>query len=74
MKHGVQPFDARRTDAHWLDCAKIDRTRRRIYLGHKTKDTTDLYEDHAVEPYLVKDGRALRSYLRHELSALRLAK
>ena len=70
----VQPYDGRRSFATWMEAAGIDRTRRRLYLGHKEKDVTDLYEDHDVGPHTQKDARALKSYLRRKLTKLRLAK
>lgn len=63
-KLGLTPYDARRTYAHWLEEAGVPRTRRRHYLGHATKDVTDLYESHDVGPYLKGDAERLRAYLR----------
>lgn len=74
-KHGLNPYDGRRTFAHWLEMAGIPRSRRQYYMGHKAgRDVTSLYEDHDVGPYLAKDRRAVRAYLRKELSNLRLEK
>ena len=71
---GVQPYDGRRSYANWMEAAGIIRTRRRLYLGQKEKDVTDLYEDHEVGPHIQKDTRALKSYLRKKLSMLRIAR
>jgi len=71
-KLGVSPYDARRTFMHWLEMAKIPRSRRKYYIGHSAGDVTSLYEDHDVGQYLAKDRRAIRGYLRRELSKLQL--
>jgi hypothetical protein len=57
------PYDGRRTFAHWLEEAGVPRTRRRIYLGHKVKDVTDLYEGHDVTHYIPDDRAKLLTYL-----------
>ncbi len=57
------PYDGRRTFAHWMEEAGIPRTRRRIYLGHKVKDVTDLYEGHDVAHYIADDRAKLLRYL-----------
>jgi len=74
-KHGLQPYDGRRTFARWLEEAGVPRTRRRIYLGHKTRDVTDLYEDSEIDTdRLREDATAVRKYLRKHLKiGLRLA-
>ena len=59
----VQPYDLRRTFAHWMELAGIPRTRRRLYMGHKAGDVTDLYEQHDVERYLKEDGEKMRDFL-----------
>jgi integrase len=55
-RHGiggqVTPYDLRRTYANWLEDAGIPRTRRRLYLGHGAKDTTDLYEWRELRAHL----------------------
>lgn len=60
----VQPYDLRRTYATWMEAAQISRTRRRQYMGHSTKDVTDLYEAHEVERYLIEDGAKLEAWVR----------
>ena len=59
----VQPYDARRTFLHWMEEARITRTRRKMYAGHSVKDVTDLYERHEVAAYLESDTNLLREYL-----------
>ena len=55
-------YDLRRTVAHWLEEAGIPRARRKLYMGHRSGDVTDLYERHQVETYLAvelaRHGRA----------------
>ena len=70
----VQPYDARRTFLHWMEEARITRTRRKIYTGHSVKDVTDLYERHEVAAYLETDAELLRAYLGTERKGLELAK
>lgn len=60
---GTAPYAARRTFAHWLEEAGVPRTRRKLYLGHKAGDVTDLYERHEVEAYLEADRAKLLAYL-----------
>jgi len=60
----VQPYDLRRTYATWMEAAQIPRTRRRQYMGHSTKDVTDLYESHEVERYLTEDALKLEGFVR----------
>lgn len=59
----VQPYDLRRTYAHWMELAGIPRTRRRLYMGHGAVDVTDLYESHEVTAFLIDDGKKLRALL-----------
>lgn len=59
----ITPYDLRRTYANWLESAGIPRTRRKLYLGHGTKDVTDLYELHEVHGFLVEDASKLRAQL-----------
>lgn len=59
----IQPYDLRRTFAHWMDLAGIPRTRRMLYMGHKQKDVTDLYERHEVTAFLKGDATKLRKHL-----------
>lgn len=63
------PYDLRRTFSVWMIEAGIERWRRRVYLGHKIKDTTERYERHAVDKYLVRDGEALRTWINDQMEA-----
>ncbi len=65
----LQPYDLRRTYAHWMELARIPRTRRRLYLGHGKRDVTDLYEWHEVQTFLADDGATLRTWLAEQLAA-----
>lgn len=60
----VQPYDLRRTYANWLEAAGIQRTRRKIYMGHAVGDVTGLYEQHEVETFLAEDAVKLEAYVR----------
>lgn len=57
------PYDLRHTFAVWLESAGVPRARRKMYMGHGTKDVTDLYERHEVTAYLGEDGEKLRTWL-----------
>lgn len=59
----IEPYDLRRTYAHWMDEARIPRTRRQLYMGHGPRDTTDLYERHEVAAFLADDAQKLREYI-----------
>lgn len=59
----LQPYDLRRTYAHWLEQAQIPRTRRKLYMGHGATDVTDLYERHEVDAFLERDGDRIRAFL-----------
>lgn len=56
-------YDLRRTFMHLMEQAKIQRTRRRQYLGHSFGDVGDRYEEHEVAEYLDRDRKALARYL-----------
>jgi hypothetical protein len=60
----LEPYDLRRTYSHWMELARIPRTRRRMYMGHGAKDVTDLYEEHEVTAFLVEDATKLREFLK----------
>jgi integrase len=59
-KCGIHPYDLRRTYANWMEAAGIPRTRRRLYIGHAKKDTTDIYEEHEGR---VRTKRLFRKYV-----------
>jgi hypothetical protein len=62
----VLPGDLRRGFAHLLEQSGIPRTRRRLYLGHRVRDVSDLYETHDVRQYLMEDAIAIRKYVEAE--------
>jgi len=62
----TEPYDLRRTFAHWLEEAGVPRTRRKLYIGHGAGDVTDLYERHEVDAFLVRDGELLKAYVAAE--------
>ena len=59
----VQPYDARRTFAHWCELAGVPLSRIDHYLGHGAKKMLDLYTRHDVGKYLVEDRETVRRYL-----------
>lgn len=64
----LQPYDLRRTFAHWMELARVPRTRRRLYMGHGRRDVTDLYEFHEVTEFLSGDANALRQWIGEQLA------
>ena len=64
MQGRITPYDLRRTYAQWLESAGVPRTRRRMYLGHGSKDVTDLYERHEVTAFLTADAALVRAFLK----------
>jgi integrase len=63
MGERLVPYQLRGTFAHWMEEAQVGRSRRRIYLGHGSQDTTALYERHEVTEFLQKDSQLFRTYL-----------
>lgn len=61
------PLDLRRSFANWMEAADIDRTRRRMYMGHGARDVTDLYETQELLQHIVADGEKLRAWIDREL-------
>jgi len=59
----MTPYQLRRTYAQWMEEAGIPRTRRLLYMGHGTRDVTDLYERYQIEEYLAADAAKLRVFL-----------
>ncbi len=59
----LTPYQLRRTYAQWMEEAGIPRTRRLLYMGHGTKDVTDLYERYQIEEFLAADATKLRAFL-----------
>lgn len=65
----VQPYDIRRSFAKLMEDAGITRTRRRIYMGHKIGDVTEIYERHEVDQYLGSDAKILQEFIARETEA-----
>lgn len=63
FKSAITPYQLRRTYAQWMEAAGIPRTRRRLYMGHGSKDVTDLYEQHELSAFLVDDAKRLQKHL-----------
>lgn len=59
----VQAKDFRNVFAWLLEESEIPRTRRRLYMGHGKRDTTDIYEEREVRRFLVEDGAKIRATL-----------
>lgn len=66
----ITPYDLRRSFSNWLEAAGIIRARRRMYMGHGPKDSTDLYEWHEVVQFLAADTERLKTWLATELKAV----
>jgi len=64
----VQPYDLRRTYAHWMEESGIIRTRRRQYMGHSTGDVTERYERSVVAAYLAEDAERLTNWINAQLT------
>jgi hypothetical protein len=62
-------YDMRRSYARWLEEAGVPRTRRKIYMGHGTRDVTDLYERHEIQSYLTEDAGRLTGFTLHTSSS-----
>lgn len=65
----MTPYDLRRSYANWLEDAGIPRTRRRLYIGHGAKDTTDLYEWRELKAHLEADGKTLAAWIAKQIAA-----
>lgn len=59
----IQPYDLRRTYAHWMEEAGVPRTRRKLYMGHGAGDVTGIYELHEVAQFVAEDGSKLRRFI-----------
>ena len=70
----MTPHDLRRCFARWTETAGIDRTHRRIYLGHRVGDVTDLYEDfgEGLEKVIGSDAKKLKGYVGGDYLALKV--
>lgn len=65
LKKDTRPYDGRRTFANLLQLGKIPRNRRKMYLGHGAKDSTDLYERPEIHDWLMDDGKTLAALVAH---------
>ena len=62
-KEAIEPYDMRRSFSTWMEDADVQRTHRKIYMGHGPKDVTDIYERKDIERFLVEDSEKLRKYV-----------
>lgn len=60
---GIHTYDLRRSYANFLEAAGITRTRRKLYMGHRSGDVTDIYEQHEVDEFLAPDAEHLEAFL-----------
>ncbi len=63
VRTDVQPYDARKTFAAWMEEVGILRSRRRQYLGHSVGDVTEIYERVELARFLEEDANRLVAYL-----------
>lgn len=70
----MTPYDFRRTYVNWLEAAGIQRTRRKLYLGHGAIDITGQYEWHEVKAFLAEDAEKVKGWLDAEIAAANAAK
>lgn len=61
------PIDLRRSFSNWLEAAGIERTRRRMYMGHNPGDVTALYETQELLQHLAADGEKVRAWIDRQL-------
>jgi hypothetical protein len=59
----ITPYDLRRTYSRWMESAGVPRTRRRLYMGHGSKDVTDQYERHEVAAFVKEDAVKIAAFL-----------
>jgi integrase len=69
VRPDLSPYSFRRSFAHWMELAQIPRSRRKLYLGHSTGDTTGGYEVSEVEAFLADDAKRLLAFIRREQKA-----
>ena len=62
-------YDGRRSFAHWLDQARVQKIRIKMYMGHASGDVTDLYLRHNVEAGLKTEALGVRMALSEQWSA-----
>jgi hypothetical protein len=65
VRDDLSPYSFRRTYMHWMEEAKVPRSRRLAYLGHSvlTDDSGNRYEKHEVTRFLSKDAKTIKKYL-----------
>ena len=51
----VTSHDFRHTYTHWMELARVPRSRRKLYLGHGARDVQDIYELHELDRFLAED-------------------
>lgn len=66
VRADLSPYTFRRTFAHWMELANVPRSRRKLYLGHSTGDTTGGYEVSEVEQFLAEDAERLTTFIERE--------
>lgn len=69
---GLTPHDFRHTYMHWMEEAGISRIRRKLYLGHRTSDVTEIYERHELTGFLQGDAARLLEYIGDVPALLRM--
>jgi len=71
-KAGVKlnPYQARKSFARWMEDAHIPRARRVAYLGHSTADVQDRYERYEIDAYLREDAERMRALIGPQKLAL----
>lgn len=75
-KAGVQlsAYDFRHTFATWMEDAQIPFSRLKSYMGHGPSNVTSIYLWREVKPYLEKDAKRLRAFLRMERAKAKAAR
>ena len=71
VRTDVQPYDARKTFAGWMEEAGISRSRRRQYLGHQVGDVTEIYERVELARFLEEDADRMKAYLGESMKLLK---
>lgn len=68
FREDITPYSFRHSYLHWMELAKISRSRRTAYMGHTSlKDTTEIYEQHEVQEFLQEDAEILRNWILGQL-------
>lgn len=71
-KAGVKlnPYQARKSFARWMEDAHVPRARRVAYLGHSQADVQDRYERYEIDAYLREDAERMRALIGPQKLAL----